>query len=215
MAKFSSCGSTFDVRIKPDVVAPGFNIIAPYCSFYEDFNGIKKSITYQTTYGGKDYYYLAESGTSMSSPVVAGVIALWLQAKPDLTPQQALDVISCTSSHPESNLSYPNNTYGHGQIDAYRGLLEVLNLPVAIPELSSEQPAGVTFRVENRHLYADFGNRHPKRMAFTIYAIDGRLVMRQSGRADIDLGQLPNGVYAVQLLTDSKFTTGSTLIRLQ
>ena len=215
LAKFSSCGPTFDGRIKPDVVAPGFNIIAPYCSFYEDFNGIKKSITYQTTYGGKDYYYLAESGTSMSSPVVAGVIALWLQAKHDLTPQQALDVISRTSSHPDASMQYPNNTYGHGQIDAYRGLLEVLNLPVAIPELSSEQPKGVTFRVENRHLYADFGSQHPKRMIFNIYTIDGLQVMTQNGRADIDLGRLPNGVYAVQLITDSKFTTGSTLIRLQ
>ena len=112
-------------------------------------------------------------------------------------------------------MQYPNNTYGHGQIDAYRGLLEVLNLPVAIPELSSEQPKGVTFRVENRHLYADFGNQHPKRMIFNIYTIDGRQVMNQSGRADIDLGRLPNGVYAVQLITDNKFTTGSTLIRLQ
>lgn len=214
LAKFSSCGPTFDGRIKPDVVAPGFNIIAPYCSFYENFDGIKKSITDRITYGGKDYYYLAESGTSMSSPVVAGVIALWLQAKPDLTPQQALDIISHTSTHPESDLTYPNNTYGHGQIDAYRGLLEVLNLPVAIPELSSEQPKGVAFRVENRHLYADFGNQHPKRMIFNIYTIDGRQVMNQSGRADIDLSRLPKGVYAVQLITDSKFTTGSTLIRL-
>ncbi|MBP5548304.1 MAG: S8 family serine peptidase [Bacteroidales bacterium] len=36
-----------------------------------------------------------------------------------------------------------------------------------------------------------------------------------SGKSDIDLSKLRNGVYAVQLITDTKATTGSTLIRLQ
>ena len=72
-------------RIKPDVVVPGLNINAAYNSFYADFNAISKNLTYSFPYNGKTYYYLAESGTSMASPVVAGAIALWLQAKPDLT----------------------------------------------------------------------------------------------------------------------------------
>ena len=151
----------------------------------------------------------------MAAPVVAGVIALWLQAKPDLTPAQALEVIRRTATHPEDTLTYPNNTYGYGQIDAYRGLLEVLNLPVSIPELSQTQPQGVTFRVESRHLYADFDGNVPNKMVFNIYSIDGRLMLTQSGKNDVDLSRLMSGVYAVQLITDSKATTGSTLIRLQ
>ena len=215
ITKFSSCGPTFDGHIKPDVVAPGFNINAAYNSFYEDFAGMRKNLTHTGTYNGQTYYYLAESGTSMAAPVVAGVIALWLQAKPDLTPAQALEVIRCTATHPEDTLTYPNNTYGYGQIDAYRGLLEVLNLPVSIPELSREQPQGVTFRVVDKHLYADFGNNVPQRMVFNIYSIDGRLMLSQSGKNPVDLSTLNTGVYAVQLITDSKVTTGSTLIRLQ
>ena len=215
IAKFSSYGPTFDGRIKPDVVAPGMNINAPYNSFYTDFDGTRKYLTYRTTYGGKDYYYLAESGTSMSSPVVAGAIALWLQARPTLTPQEALTVISRTATHPDNRMEYPNNTYGYGQIDVYRGLLEVLQLPVSIPELSDHQPSDVIFRVENRRLYVDFGEKVPDRMSIHIYTIDGRKLMAQNGKTDIDLSRLPAGVYAVQLLTDSKSTTGSTLIRLQ
>ena len=215
IAKFSSYGPTFDGRIKPDVVAPGMNINAPYNSFYTDFDGTRKYLTFRTTYGGKDYYYLAESGTSMSSPVVAGAIALWLQARPTLTPQEALTVISRTATHPDNRMEYPNNTYGYGQIDVYRGLLEVLQLPVSIPELSDHQPSDVIFRVENRRLYVDFGEKVPDRMSIHIYTIDGRKLMAQNGKTDIDLSRLPAGVYAVQLLTDSKSTTGSTLIRLQ
>lgn len=214
-AKFSSCGPTFDGRTKPDVVAPGMNINSAYNSFYNGFASIRKSLTHAVSSGDKTYYYLAESGTSMSAPVVAGIIALWLQAKPDLTPQQAMEVISRTATHPDATMDYPNNQYGYGQIDAYRGLLEVLNLPVSIPELSREQPKEVSFRVENKILYADFGNNQPGRILFNIYTIDGRLALTQSGKNNVDLHHLGAGVYAVQLITDSKATTGSTLIRLK
>lgn len=214
-AKFSSIGPTFDGRTKPDVVAPGLNISAPYNSFYNDLEGIRKNLTHTVNRNGQTYYYLAESGTSMASPVVAGVIALWLQAKPDLTPAQALEVISRTATHPEDTMSYPNNLYGYGQIDAYRGLLEVLNLPTAIPSLSQEQPQDVRFRVVDRRLYADFSNNIPNRMVFNIYSLDGRLMLSQSGKNPVDLSALRTGIYAVQLITDSKNTTGSTLIRLQ
>ena len=214
-AKFSSCGPTFDGRVKPDVVAPGMNISAACNSFYSDLASVRGSMTYAVNQGGQDYYYIAESGTSMASPVVAGVIALWLQAKPDLTPEQAMEVIRLTATHPEDTMPYPNNLYGHGQIDAYRGLLEVLNLPVSIPELSHEQPQKVFFRVQDRHLYADFRGDVPRRILFNVYSIDGRLMLTQSNKNPIDLSSLKPGVYAVQLITDSELTSGSTLIRLQ
>ena len=214
IAQFSSCGPTFDERIKPDVVAPGLNINAAYNSFYGDYEGIKKNLVSTVQYNDKTYHYLAESGTSMASPVVAGIIALWLQAKPDLTPEEALAAIQQTSTHPDNTMAYPNNTYGHGQIDAYQGLLYVLDLPSRIPDLSLNQPQGVTFRLENRMLYVDFGDAHPKRITINVYALDGRLLLTRNGRDRINLSTLKDGVYAVQVITDQRQTTGSTLIRL-
>ena len=211
---FSGRGPTFDDRIKPDVVAPGLNINAAYNSFYADFEAIKKNLTYSFPYNGKTYYYLAESGTSMASPVVAGAIALWLQAKPDLTPAQVLETFQHTCTHPDNTLSYPNNTYGYGQIDVYQGLLYVLDLPSKIPDFSQHQPQGVTFRLENRQLYADFGDEHPKKLVFNVYTLDGKQVLTRSGHDHINLSALKDGVYAVQLITDNPRTTGSTLIRL-
>lgn len=213
-ATFSALGPTFYGNIKPDVMAPGLNIEAAYCSFFNDQPSVQNLLTRQVNYNGETYYYLSESGTSMAAPVVAGAIALWLQAKPDLTPQQVLEIISRTATHPVDTMTYPNNTYGYGQIDVYAGLLEVLDLPVAIPELSKEQPQGVNFRIVNKQLYADFGNDIPNRILFNIYSLDGRLLLSCNGQNPVNLSALKNGVYAVQLITDSKYTSGSTLIRL-
>ena len=76
------------------------------------------------------------------------------------------------------------------------------------------QPQGVTFRVENRMLYVDFGDAHPKRVTINVYSLDGRRLLTRSGRDRISLSGLKDGVYAVQVITDQRATTGSTLIRL-
>lgn len=213
LAKFSSCGPTFEGAIKPDVVAPGLNIIAPYGSHVSTFESDRKSLTDHIVYKGKDYYYLAESGTSMSCPVAAGTIALWLQANPELTPADVLEVIAKTSTKPEPAMDYPNNKYGYGQIDAYAGLLHILNTSSRIPSLSTRQPAKARFALDGRMLTVDAEDGTPSSALITVYDLKGVVVAKSAGTA-VDLSSLPSGVYAVQLTTSDAQTTGSTLIRL-
>ncbi len=73
MASFSGSGPTRDDRIKPDVVAPGVDIIFPCLPVWKGLNSV-------------DIYYSRESGTSLSAPVAAGLSALLLQANGNLTP---------------------------------------------------------------------------------------------------------------------------------
>ena len=210
IAQFSSQGPTIDYHIKPDVVTPGVSVVSALNSFY---TGVSSG-TYTSTFNGKRYGWIAESGTSMATPAAAGVVALWLQARPELTPADVLDVIAHTSQHPKDNMDYPNNTFGHGHIDAYQGLLYILGAETAISELSSHQPQQATFRLEGRRLYVSYMETLPPSTELTVYTLDGKPVATQRGSNVIDLSPLPAGVYAVQLNTGKKETTGSTLIRL-
>ena len=62
--------------------------------------------------------YVTASGTSSSTPLTAGAIALIRQARPDLSPMQLREAILMTASISDS----PNNTYGYGIIDASEAL---------------------------------------------------------------------------------------------
>lgn len=163
----SSVGPTFDGRIKPDVVAPGQNIVSAYSSFYIENNPNANDINSDVRhfqYNGRTYAWNSNMGTSMSSPVVAGVIALWLQANPRLTPQDCMNIIAQTSTHTDDSMSYPNNVYGFGQIDAAAGLKLILDRSTGIRSI---------------FIY-DNDNR--------IYTLDGRY-------AGTDLSTLPKGLY--------------------
>jgi hypothetical protein len=136
---------------------------------------------------------------------------MWLQARPDLSREDIIGVLSRTCRQPDATLSYPNNQYGYGEINAYRGLLDILGID-RIEGLSTHQPLQAAFRLQGRTLHVsgiDGGT-------LSIYSVSGQLLQRTQLSADgsVDLTALPPGLYAVQLSTSSPSTTGSTLIRL-
>lgn len=221
--KYSSLGPRLDGYQKPDVCAPGSCVISSYNSFYLEEHpnaGDNSWDKERFEHNGRTYAWNSNSGTSMSSPIVAGVIALWLQANPNLTPQDIKDIIKRTSKHPDPNMDYPNALYGWGEIDAYAGLLDILGV-TAIDEVSKEHVKGFRFGVEEGvltisseyealHNAASLGN-------VAIYTTGGKLVHRENLALDggvqrISLQHLPKGIYAVQI--NGKENKGSTLIRL-
>lgn len=75
----------------------------------------------------------------MASPVVGGAIALWLEANPNLNGQDVLDIIKKTSIPLDTEQDIPNNLWGYGKLDVYRGLLAALNLD-GISDISTYLP---------------------------------------------------------------------------
>lgn len=96
LASFSSPGPSFDGRIKPEVCAWGVS------------NWVAANRN-----DGTDTYTRG-SGTSYSTPLAAGVVALLLEAHRDWTPAQVRDALMSTAG----NAAKPNNDFGWGIISA-------------------------------------------------------------------------------------------------
>ncbi len=104
LASFSSTGPTNDGRIKPDVVAPGVSV----------YSGV---IPGPSTYG-------YSQGTSASTPITAGVAALLLSARPELTPVQVREALRNTADRVEISRfpTHPNNFVGWGRVNALKAI---------------------------------------------------------------------------------------------
>ncbi|MCD7713937.1 MAG: S8 family serine peptidase [Prevotella sp.] len=219
-ATFSSVGPTLDNRIKPDVMAPGTNIISSTNSFYFEANPSSNSwsnLVDSYAFGGRTYYWKADTGTSMSAPCVAGIIALWLEAKPDLTREEIIDAFAATCTQPDASLSYPNNLYGYGQIDAYKGLLYILGID-KIEGISANQPAGVKVNLAGNNLNIAFEKQLSARAKVNIYSVGGQLLQTaaiQAGTssATIPLSSAARGIIAVQINAPEPSYTGSFVLR--
>ena len=205
---FSSYGTDIAGHTHPYVSAPGTQVISALNHFDSVYSPERYGYEEVTVKDADGFLWGVQSGTSMATPTVAGIIALWLEANPDLTYEQIRETIAATATKDEFTEAAPIH-YGHGKIDAYNGLLHVLGLSTSIPTLSQQQPKGVSFRMKDGRLFIEGAeNGTPIR----IYTTDGRLValaLLTDGSVSLPVSR-PAGVYAVQV-----GSLGSTLIRTQ
>ena len=94
IAYFSSRGPTRDGRIKPDVVAPGYFVLGPLAGTTE---------------------YITKAGTSMATPVVAGLVALILEDNSNLTVDEVRNILTSQALSDDFTGTLPNNIYGYGK----------------------------------------------------------------------------------------------------
>jgi subtilisin family serine protease len=99
IAGFSSRGPTGDGRVKPDVTAPGANVLVADSRTRDGY-----------TRGG---------GTSYSAPIVAGVAALVVQAHPDWGPEAVREAVVMSGDR----ANQPANEYGWGMVNARSAIL--------------------------------------------------------------------------------------------
>ena len=119
LVNFSGRGPTSECIIKPDVLAPGSEIIS--CLSTSDSISKRRHDDLKIV----NDFYVKMSGTSMATPVISGAVALLLEKYPNLTP----DDVKYRIKNSAVNLNYPPNQQGWGLLNVQR-LLEQEGLHV-------------------------------------------------------------------------------------
>lgn len=138
---YSSYGSVPEKL--PHTMAPGTEVIS---ALNERSNYTK--VASHTDCDGLEWFYGASSGTSMSTPSIAGMIALWLQADPALSREDVLDLLDRTG-----NRTVGGDRSQFGTPSAYEGLKLILErqsslIQPGMDSLSGQSPNHLMVRYQ-------------------------------------------------------------------
>lgn len=199
-SSFSSRGPTVDGRVKPDISGPGQLVRSSVSSFDPNTAGAPQWISFE----GVQYPFDTYSGTSMSGPAVAGVVALMLQANPQLDAVQAKEIIRQTARldertgeiGPEGSLEW-----GWGKVDAMGAVWAALIATGWTPGATTNvqvtvypNPNDGTFKAVGIEL-----------KSYRVLDAQGRLVHEGSGSVEgsdhsLTLTGMKPGVYLLELV---------------
>lgn len=200
LAYFSSSGPLIDESQKPEVSAPGLDVVSSISAWTTDH----RTTVVAEACDSINYIWSSLSGTSMSCPAVTGVVALMLQAKPDITVNQVRNILMNTAR----NDSYTgqlraNGTHhrrwGWGKVDA----LKAVNYAVQGLSIDAAERYDIPLRVYPNPasgmvtINSGCGGQH----TMSIYAVDGTLMLEQtiSTEQTINTSGWPQGVYIVRI----------------
>ncbi len=166
IAGFSSHGPSYDGRVKPDITSQG---VATACYYPYDMLS-------------------TADGTSLATPVAAGMCACLWQAMPVYTATEMMQIIR-ESSHLYHN---PNTEFGYGIPDFYGAYASHVGIHDYNPLQLSVYPNPVT---DQLNIVNPDGNIQ----TVTLYNASGQLVLQtavsNSPILEINVSSLPNGFY--------------------
>lgn len=180
-AYFSSYGPTYDGRVKPDVMAQGYNVAIV------DQNG---------SVG-------ISNGTSYSSPIIAGAVASLWQA----FPHRKNEVIMQAIRESASLYNSPTGEMGYGIPDFADALDRLIQLDVEDnmrETLFALYPNPVVDKIN-----ISFPNNSEK-ADFTLYDVLGKKVLQKTVTAfknQVDVSHLTSGLYIASLTSNNKTTS--------
>ncbi len=115
-------------------LAPGVSVISSISLFTDNNYTLAALANFQ----GEDYPFAAFSGTSMSSPAVAGIVAMILEADPTITAAEVRALLKATARTDNNTGVIPpggSTRWGMGKVNAYRAVSELLGV-VSVPSMA-------------------------------------------------------------------------------
>lgn len=222
ISSFSNYGPFLGEEIKPLVVAPGSVVWSAYNSKASDFSASDVSLVNQVTMGTSKYYYGVMSGTSMASPAAAGIFALWLQANPNLSPDDITDIIIKTAVRDSytGTVQKVDDHRGYGKINAYEGLKLALEMAsnTAIHSVhGSDTPVTL---MKGGDAWRILFNSNENTAQVNLYTASGQMVNsrhidspRQGQEVTVDLNGLQAGMYLISITTPKAQLTRKVMVK--
>jgi len=201
LASFSSVGPLINGNYKPDIAAPGVSVGSSISSYTD------ASFTQVTSvdFNGRTYPFARLSGTSMSSPVVAGVATLIWEANPYLAPWQIKDIIIKTAREDIKTGDLPNEGdyfWGHGKINAYQAVLMALNT-VGVNEIKTELDWTV-YPNPSQDFIQLKGLNVNEIQSIQIINLNGKICASFSYTESINISFLPKGTYVLKVIKNNR-----------
>lgn len=202
---FSSYGPTADGRTVPHVLAPGLPVISALNRYAFEASALDEEMSdYTVDPSGRKYYYVYNIGTSMSAPHVTGIIALMLQACPELTPETAREIIQSTADTWEEMGAVPNNTYGAGRINALECIRKTLDLS-SVSDVALGNTTGIW--CENNVITVLTSSPGA---TLRLYNLSGHMITErklESTSSEIDATHFGHGIYIAEIVDDNSRQT--------
>ena len=208
ISDFSSYGTLIDGRQLPHVCAPGTTVISSANLYYcEDPNYEMTDGEFQARLSGSDrnHHWFQSLGTSMACPVVAGGIALWLEADPTLDVHDVKDIIAATSVKDEAVLAGNQVQWGAGKFDAYAGLKEVIRRSTGVADAMTDNNRLMVTAEGGNCFNAFVGGATAIDAA--IYSLSGQKVLGTRTEGDeitVDASSLAPGCYILKVNNQSQ-----------
>lgn len=207
---FSSFGTLSDGRQLPHVCAPGSAIISsvswPFARLAAEEYGdgyLDYMCQAKMEEENRVNYWKQEVGTSMSTPFVAGSIALWLEANPDLTIEDVKEIVAATAVRDKQVDDTKEQTrWGAGKFDALAGLKEAIRRASGVRgvEADAHNDRLILSKTGSNRFNVFVGGSDG--LDIKVFTTDGSTVYSghyPDDEAIIDLSQLTKGIYILNV----------------
>jgi subtilisin family serine protease len=185
---YTSLGPTADGRTKPDLSAPAREVIGAMSRVGKDDDRTVWWPDPNNTLGRYEF----TGGTSVASPIVAGIIALMLQVNPTLTPETAKQILqqtAITDAYTGTITTPPGDVrWGAGKVNALKAIEQLGVTSFAGAPAQKNAPSEQTFRIvmsgKNRLVLKGPAAASPQEaVVIELFDFSGRTLLRAHVKA--------------------------------